>query len=162
MADLPEPVVITTSVSRPLVTERTASSWPGRRSSKPSRSCARRRMLREVGWATSALVPTSTALTHSLTSLEKGGTLRAPRRRANGVSELPHLPTDGLQPGTRPEQRGVPALPGQAGQGQPAVSLLRPGAALGGPQGGEAGQGADLSACHNPQPWSRCRPRTRS
>ena len=69
-------------------------------------------------------------LTHSLTRLQKRGSLPAPRRRANGVSELPHLPTNGLQPGTRNQQRGVPALPREARPGQPAVPIVRPGAAL--------------------------------
>jgi excinuclease ABC subunit C len=45
MADFPEPVDITHSVSRPPTTASTASSWPGRRSSNPSRSRARFRMV---------------------------------------------------------------------------------------------------------------------
>src|SRR3954453_19142053 len=44
MADLPEPVDMTTSVSRPASTDSIASRWPGRSASKPKASRAARSM----------------------------------------------------------------------------------------------------------------------
>src|SRR5579885_1678614 len=48
MADLPAPVGSTARVSRPPATERMASSWPGRRRSKPKVRRARARMVRSA------------------------------------------------------------------------------------------------------------------
>ena len=60
----------------------------------------------------------ASTLTHSLTCASNRGILPAPPRSSNGLSELPKLPTDRLQPGTGDEQRGVPALPREARQGE--------------------------------------------
>src|SRR3954452_14455763 len=60
MADLPDPVDMTASVSRPARTASIASRCPGRRASKPNASRATR-SIRSVGAAIAAGIPAATA-----------------------------------------------------------------------------------------------------
>jgi hypothetical protein len=76
-----------------------------------------------------AIAPVA-VIPHSLTRVSQRGSLgrrssgrTAGRERGEHVPELPQLPVDRIQPSSGEDQPGVPAVPGQARQGQPTLHI---------------------------------------